>query len=167
MQYTEGYLLDGRYQLERFIGSGSFGEVWVATDKATDLEVATKIYVAMDEKGLQDFKKEFQLSFELNHSNLLHANYLGVNQEDRRPYLVMPYCPEGAVTRFAGKMSSPGHQARQYPHSPEWRLCHYGFRHQQATPRILAEKCHELEFCWRHLVYGPRAFQQAVSGGQS
>ena len=57
MQYTEGYLLDGRYQLERFIGSGSFGEVWVATDKATDLEVATKIYVAMDEKGLQDFKK--------------------------------------------------------------------------------------------------------------
>lgn len=105
MQYTEGYLLDGRYQLERFIGSGSFGEVWVATDKATDLEVATKIYVAMDEKGLQDFKKEFQLSFELNHSNLLHANYLGVNQEDRRPYLVMPYCPEGAVTRFAGKMS--------------------------------------------------------------
>lgn len=105
MQYTEGYLLDNRYKLERYIGSGSFGEVWVATDKATDLEVATKIYVAMDEKGLQDFKKEFQLSFELNHSNLLHANYLGVNPEDRRPFLVMPYCPEGAVTRFAGKMT--------------------------------------------------------------
>ena len=105
MQYTEGYLLDNRYQLERYIGSGSFGEVWVATDKATDLEVATKIYVAMDEKGLQDFKKEFQLSFELNHSNLLHANYLGVNPEDRRPFLVMPFCPEGAVTRFAGKMT--------------------------------------------------------------
>lgn len=105
MQYTEGYLLDNRYQLERYIGSGSFGEVWVATDKATDLEVATKIYVAMDEKGLEDFKKEFQLSFELNHSNLLHANYLGVNPEDRRPFLVMPFCPEGAVTQFAGKMT--------------------------------------------------------------
>lgn len=105
MQYTEGYLLDNRYQLERYIGSGSFGEVWVATDKATDLEVAAKIYVSMDEKGLQDFKKEFQLSFELNHSNLLHANYLGVNPEDRRPFLVMPYCPEGSVSRYAGKMS--------------------------------------------------------------
>jgi len=105
MQYTEGYLLDNRYQLERFIGNGSFGEVWVAIDKATDLEVATKIYVAMDETGLQDFKKEFQLTFELNHSNLLHANYLGVNPEDRRPFLVMPFCPAGAVTRFAGSMT--------------------------------------------------------------
>ena len=105
MQYTEGYLLDNRYQLQRFIGSGSFGEVWVAIDKATDMEVATKIYVAMDETGFQDFKKEFQLTFELNHSNLLHANYLGVNPEDRRPYLVMPFCPAGAVTRFAGSMS--------------------------------------------------------------
>ena len=105
MQYSEGYLLDNRYQLERFVGSGSFGEVWVAKDQATDLEVAAKIYIAMDEKGLEEFKKEFQLSFELNHTNLLHANYLGVNAEDRRPYLVMPYCPDGSVSQYAGNMS--------------------------------------------------------------
>lgn len=104
MQYQEGYLLDKRYLLERFIGSGSFGEVWVSHDQETDLEVAVKIYIAMDEKGLEEFKKEFQLSFELNHTNLLHANYLGVNEEDRRPYLVMPYCPEGSVSRYAGEM---------------------------------------------------------------
>ena len=54
MEYSEGYLLDNRYQLERFIGSGTFGEVWVAVDKATDLEVAIKVYVSMDEKGIQD-----------------------------------------------------------------------------------------------------------------
>ena len=105
MQYTEGYLLDQRYQLQSFIGSGSFGEVWVAHDTETDLEVAAKIYIAMDEKGLEEFKKEFQLSFELNHTNLLHANYLGVNYEDRRPYLVMPYCPDGSVSKYAGNMS--------------------------------------------------------------
>lgn len=105
MQYTEGYLLDGRYELKRFIGSGTFGEVWVATDKATDLEIAIKVYVSMDEKGLKEFKKEFQISFELNHTNLLHANYLGVNTEDKRPYLVMPYCPDGSVTKYAGQMS--------------------------------------------------------------
>lgn len=105
MEYSEGYLLDNRYQLERFIGSGTFGEVWVAIDKATDLEVALKVYVSMDEKGLQEFKTEFQISFELNHTNLLHANYLGVNSEDKRPYLVMPYCPDGSVTKYAGNMS--------------------------------------------------------------
>lgn len=105
MQYSEGQLLDNRYQLERFVGSGSFGEVWVANDKATDIEVAVKIYVAMDDQGLSDFKKEFQITFEFNHTNLLHANYLGVNAEDRRPYLVMPFCPDGSVSKYAGQMS--------------------------------------------------------------
>ena len=105
MTYTEGYLLDGRYRFDRFIGSGSYGEVWKATDVATELEVAVKIYVAMDEKGLQDFKKEFQISFELNHSNLLHANYMGVNLDDKRAYLVMPFCPDGSVTKFQGQMA--------------------------------------------------------------
>lgn len=105
MKYSEGYLLDNRYRLERFIGSGTFGEVWVAVDTATDIEVAIKIYVSMDETGLQEFKKEFQISFELNHTNLLHANYLGVNAEDKRPYLVMPFCPDGSVARHAGNIS--------------------------------------------------------------
>ena len=105
MKYSEGCLLDGRYQLERFIGSGTFGEVWVANDTATDLEVAIKVYVSMDETGYKEFKKEFQISFELNHSNLLHANYLGVNPDDKCPYLVMPFCPDGSVSRHIGSMS--------------------------------------------------------------
>ena len=105
MQYKEGNLIDGRYLLEKMIGSGSFGEVWRARDKQTDVEVAVKIYVAMDEQGLEDFRKEFQLSFNLNHTNLLHANYLGINTEDRRPFLVMPFCARGSVSRSAGHMT--------------------------------------------------------------
>ena len=98
-------MLNKRYKLEKYVGGGSFGEVWVVLDQETDLEMAAKIYSAMDEKGLEDFKKEFQLSFELNHTNLLHATYLGVNEEDRRPYLIMPYCPDGSVSKHAGEMS--------------------------------------------------------------
>lgn len=131
MKYSEGYLLDNRYQLERFIGSGTFGEVWVAIDKATDIEVAIKVYVSMDEKGLQEFKTEFQISFELNHTNLLHANYLGVNSEDKRPYLVMPYCPDGSVTKKAGEMSE----------EDLWRFIHdvasgLAYLHSQNPPII-------------------------------
>lgn len=102
MQYTEGYLLDGRYILKKFIGCGSYGEVWGASDKETGIEVAVKIYLSMDTDGILDFKKEFQLSFDLNHTNLLHANYLGVSTEDSRPYLVMPLCPDGSASGFIG-----------------------------------------------------------------
>lgn len=131
MQYTEGYLLDKRYVLQRYVGGGSFGEVWVALDQETELEVATKIYIAMDEKGLEDFKKEFQLSFELNHTNLLHANYLGVNEADRRPYLVMPFCPDGSVSQYAGQMKE----------EDLWRFIHdtaagLAYLHSQNPPII-------------------------------
>lgn len=105
MQYSPGDLFDGRYLFQKFIGSGSYGEVWLAKDQGTDFDVAIKIYISMDETGVQEFKKEFQISFELNHTNLLHANYLGVNAADRRPYLVMPFCPNGSAAGLIGKIS--------------------------------------------------------------
>ncbi len=105
MEYREGHIVDGRYRLQFFIGSGSFGEVWVANDIQTDMEIAIKIYISMDQHGLEEFKKEFQLSFELNQTNLLHSNYLGVNPDDNRAYLIMPYCPEGSVSGRIGQMS--------------------------------------------------------------
>lgn len=105
MQYTEGSVFDERYLLKEFKGSGSFGEVWLALDQQTDMEVAVKIYVAMDSHGLSEFKKEFQVSFNLNHTNLLHANYLEVSKENQRAYLVMPFCPQGSTSKLMGKMN--------------------------------------------------------------
>ena len=105
MEYREDVVFDDRYLLKEFKGRGSFGEVWLALDQQTDLEVAIKIYIAMDQKGLEDFKKEYQIAFNLNHSNLLHANYLEVCKEDRRPYLVMPYCPRGAISNYLGDVN--------------------------------------------------------------
>lgn len=105
MQYQEGYVFDDRYELKQYKGSGSFGEVWLALDRQTEVEVAVKIYIAMDQRGMEEFKKEFQVSFELNHTNLLHANYLEISKADNRPYLVMPFCPQGSVTKYQGTMT--------------------------------------------------------------
>lgn len=102
--YTEGSLFDGRYLLKERKGRGSFGEVWRAIDTQVDVEFAVKIYVAMDSRGLDDFKKEYQLSCNLINSNLLHINRMDICQEDSCPYLVMPYCPNGASS-LIGRLS--------------------------------------------------------------
>lgn len=93
--YSPGTLFDGRYLLKEQKGRGSFGEVWLATDQQVGVDFAIKIYVAMSSQGLQDFRKEYQLSCNLINSNLLHANFMGICQENSCPYLVMPFCPCG------------------------------------------------------------------------
>lgn len=101
--YTPGTLFDGRYLLKERKGRGSFGEVWLATDQQVGVDFAIKIYVAMNTKGLEEFRKEYQLSCNLINSNLLHINHMGVCQEDSCPYLVMPFCPRGSAS-LVGRM---------------------------------------------------------------
>ena len=104
--YTPGTLFDGRYLLKEQKGRGSFGEVWLATDQQVGVDFAVKIYVAMNTKGLDDFRKEYQLSCNLINSNLLHINHMGVCQQDSCPYLVMPYCPRGSSS-YVGNIDEP------------------------------------------------------------
>lgn len=102
MAFSEKTIIDSRYQLIRWIGRGSFGEVWLAEDIVLNIQVAVKIYIALDFKGLEEFKNEFKNSRHLNHPNLLRPDYYG--QNDNNPYLVMTYCPE-TVGDMVGKMS--------------------------------------------------------------
>lgn len=94
-------IINDRYLLVRSIGRGSFGEVWLATDQKLGLNVAIKIYIALDTRGLNEFKNEFKSVYNLHHPNLLRADYF--DNVGNNPYLVMPYCPS-SVGDKVGKM---------------------------------------------------------------
>ncbi len=104
MELQPNILFHNRYRLIERKGSGSFGEVWLARDEQTGIEVAVKIYIALDERGVEEFRAEYKTAFALNHPHLLHANFFDVCEQ--RPYLVMQYCPTSAVS-LVGTIDEP------------------------------------------------------------
>lgn len=101
MQLEPNQLFHNRYRLIEMKGRGSFGEVWLAHDEQLDMDVAIKVYIALDDRGVAEFKSEYKTTFGLNHPNLLHATHF--DQFEKRPYLVMPFCP-GAATNYIGNI---------------------------------------------------------------
>ena len=97
-------LFHNRYILLEMKGRGSFGEVWLARDKQLDTDVAIKVYIALDTRGVEEFKTEYKTAFGLNHPYLLHAYHFDICED--RPYLVMPYCP-GSAMNYIGKIDEP------------------------------------------------------------
>lgn len=97
-------LFHDRYLLQELKGRGSFGEVWLARDKKLDIDVAIKVYIALDTRGVEEFTAEYRTAFGLNHPNLLHALHYDTFED--RPYLVMPYCPNSAMD-LIGNIDEP------------------------------------------------------------
>lgn len=102
MAFLEGTIINDRFKLLRQIGRGSFGEVWLAEDTILGIQLAVKIYIALDSRGLEEFKSEFKNVRHLNHPNLLRPDYY--DHSGNCPYLVMTYCPQ-TVGDKVGKMS--------------------------------------------------------------
>lgn len=102
MILREGEIIAEHYKLIKHLGNGSFGNVWQAYNTLADIEVAIKFYGVLDQKGIDEFRKEFKIAYNLRHPNLLSINHFDVYENC--PYLVMPYCANGSVTSRIGKM---------------------------------------------------------------
>lgn len=95
-----------KYIIDKFIGEGSFGEVWLAQDENdSSKQIAIKFYIPLDEAGRQLFFDEYKSSADLNHPNLLASLFYG--EWERRPYIGMKFCEKGASSKYVGQLS-PG-----------------------------------------------------------
>ena len=99
----QGTIINNRYELKEFKGSGTFGEVWLAQDTRTGIDVALKIYIALNDDNATEFLKEYQTAYGLRHTNLLTTDYFDI--WERRPFLIMKYCPNGSLASRVQHMS--------------------------------------------------------------
>lgn len=92
MLNRSGQKLDA-YKLQRLLGSGVFGDVYLGEHVADKRIVAVKVLkVSPTFANLQDFLREAR-TFRLHHLHIVQVLDFGI--EDETPFLVMAYAPNG------------------------------------------------------------------------
>ena len=87
-----GTVLDGKYRVDKQIGAGGMGAVFLATHTTIGRKVAIKTLHAeytTDEQVVARFHREAQLAGSIGHDNICEVTDVG-KLEDGSPYLVMP-----------------------------------------------------------------------------
>jgi WD40 repeat protein/predicted Ser/Thr protein kinase len=100
--------LFGGCRIEKLIGRGGMGAVYLATQLNLDRPVAVKVLgadILDDEESLQRLSREAKIVATLNHPNIVQLHFTG--KELNYPYLVMEYVDGqslGSILRATGKI---------------------------------------------------------------
>src|SRR5881275_557445 len=91
-----GQVLDEKYRLERLLGQGGMGAVFLTTHLGTDRYVALKLIAPQfmqNQEFVERFKREARAAGRLRHPNVVDVTDFGFsgNGADRVAYLVMEY----------------------------------------------------------------------------
>jgi serine/threonine protein kinase len=91
-----GQVLDEKYRLERLLGQGGMGAVYLATHLGTDRYVALKLIAPQfmqNQEFVERFKREARAAGRLRHPNVVDVTDFGFSGEgqDHVAYLVMEY----------------------------------------------------------------------------
>ncbi|HKF36408.1 MAG TPA: protein kinase, partial [Ktedonobacteraceae bacterium] len=93
----------GRYRLQRRIGKGGMGEVWLADDPRLHRQVAIKtlpFHTQSDSVFFQRFEREARAAAALNHPHILPVHDYGeqpLAEGQAITYIVMPYVEGGTL----------------------------------------------------------------------
>jgi serine/threonine-protein kinase len=101
-------VIAGRYRIERVLGAGASGRVFLATDEVAGRSVAIKMFFAAGARGgaaYERFVREARLASTLRHPSLVEVYDVSVE----RGFLVMEYLPGGSLAQrlAAGDRLSP------------------------------------------------------------
>src|SRR2546426_1656094 len=91
-----GQILDDKYRLERLLGQGGMGAVYLATHLGTDRYVALKLIAPQfmrNEEFVERFKREARAAGRLRHPNVVDVTDFGFarTESESVAYLVMEY----------------------------------------------------------------------------
>ncbi|HEX6481556.1 MAG TPA: protein kinase [Ktedonobacteraceae bacterium] len=93
-----GTILHGRYRIERVLGSGGFGHVYLAVDLQANTQYAIKEYLVTGPSGKAQLEHEEQVLSQLHHPNL--PAFLAAFDERGRYYVVLGYIEGSDLTDY-------------------------------------------------------------------
>src|ERR1039458_6248291 len=86
--FVQGQRLFDRYVLQRILGRGGMGVVWLAMDEKLERNVAMKFLpelIKLDSAALDDLKRETRRSLELTHAHIVRIyDFVDDRSEERR-----------------------------------------------------------------------------------
>ena len=100
-----GEILDSKYRIDKQLGAGGMGNVYLATHLGTSRVVAVKVIApkwAKEPQFLARFQREAQACGRLRHPNIVNVTDFGVAKAagGDMPYLVMEYLDGQTLTEF-------------------------------------------------------------------
>ena len=97
-----------RYQLQKKLGAGAMGTVWLATDTLLNRPVAIKYLNITQETIYKElFITEAQLLASLNHPNITQIYDAVFDEPENRYYLVMEYVPGTSLSKLIAEWGRP------------------------------------------------------------
>ncbi len=101
-----GELVEGQYRIQRFLGSGGMGMVYLAHDEKLDRDVALKLILTdIRAKGhiIDGFQQEARAMAQVHHPNVVTIHAFGMRRD--HPYFVMEYIPGENLARWRQRHS--------------------------------------------------------------
>jgi predicted Ser/Thr protein kinase len=125
-------LVEGKYKVERMLGKGGMGAVFLAHDLTLEREVAIKVLppdISMDEHIVKRFQQEAKTAAKLDHTNIIPI--YRVESEGGLNYFVMKYI---AGTSLEDVLDQKQPLANDYIQRVLWEAaCALGHAHQRGV----------------------------------